>query len=587
MDNTYDMEPLCKNVADEIEDDALSLPSIEEEDREVDHGYIDEAETKQSTTQGCFTILTESKIKQLQEAEIDEVSSVIWIPKAEACLLLTHYGWSAMKVHEAWFADEERTRKAVGLLLNEPQVRFNLNSEIHTCEICFDTLSSDKIKSAKCGHAYCIDCWKQYVDTKIQEGPYQCLKLRCPDPSCDAAVDGDMIHQFASKPNKNKYDRFVLLSYVETNKNMKWCPSPGCDCALVYEPDGTTSKFLEATCLGYHSFCWKCGEDAHRPVSCETVAEWTTKNQSEFESTLWIFAYTKQCPGCNRLIEKDMGCMHMTCTFCGYQFCWLCLRKWVQCFSIGCNRFSDTSSPSERKEELETRRMEAKGDLKRYTHYYERWATNEFSRKKALEIMVSYINAKSIRKLSNSYQRPEDDFEFLKVAWGQVIECRRVLKWTYAYGYFIPDDEEAKKEFFEYTQGVAENALEQLHQCAERVLRRVLNGKKGGFVGLRLKLMHLTNVTKNFFENLVKSLENNGLDDVNVKSYAGVKRGSNEIGESSTSQRGSGRTISIRNGMTEHGLWKCQDCGNYNLRTSTVCPCHQYHKLFSNYNRKK
>jgi ariadne-1 len=35
----------------------------------------------------------------------------------------------------------------------------------------------------------------------------------------------------------------------------------------------------------------------------------------------------------------------------------------------------------------------------------------------------------------------------------QIVECRRVLRWTYAYGYYIPDKETAKKQLFEYLQG--------------------------------------------------------------------------------------------------------------------------------------
>ena len=35
----------------------------------------------------------------------------------------------------------------------------------------------------------------------------------------------------------------------------------------------------------------------------------------------------------------------------------------------------------------------------------------------------------------------------------QIIECRRVLKWTYAYGYYLPEHEHAKKQLFEYLQG--------------------------------------------------------------------------------------------------------------------------------------
>lgn len=36
----------------------------------------------------------------------------------------------------------------------------------------------------------------------------------------------------------------------------------------------------------------------------------------------------------------------------------------------------------------------------------------------------------------------------------QIVECRRVLKWTYAYGYYLSEHEHAKRQFFEYLQGM-------------------------------------------------------------------------------------------------------------------------------------
>jgi hypothetical protein len=42
----------------------------------------------------------------------------------------------------------------------------------------------------------------------------------------------------------------------------------------------------------------------------------------------------------------------------------------------------------------------------------------------------------------------------LCIACLQIVECRRVLKWTYAYGFYLPEDEHAKKQFFEYLQGI-------------------------------------------------------------------------------------------------------------------------------------
>ena len=63
-------------------------------------------------------------------------------------------------------------------------------------------------------------------------------------------------------------------------------------------------------------------------VDCETIKKWLIKNSAESENLTWIIANTKPCPKCKRAIEKNQGCMHMTCSQCKHQFCWLCLADW-------------------------------------------------------------------------------------------------------------------------------------------------------------------------------------------------------------------------------------------------------------------
>ena len=36
--------------------------------------------------------------------------------------------------------------------------------------------------------------------------------------------------------------------------------------------------------------------------------------------------FTKKCPKCRNAIEKNEGCIHMTCPICRNEFCWGCLR---------------------------------------------------------------------------------------------------------------------------------------------------------------------------------------------------------------------------------------------------------------------
>nr|CAD1844423.1 unnamed protein product [Ananas comosus var. bracteatus] len=63
-----------------------------------------------------YTILSEADTRQRQEEDISRVSTVLSISRSAACVLLHHYNWSVSKVHDEWFADEEKARKAVGLL---------------------------------------------------------------------------------------------------------------------------------------------------------------------------------------------------------------------------------------------------------------------------------------------------------------------------------------------------------------------------------------------------------------------------------------------------------------------------------------
>ncbi|XP_042432006.1 probable E3 ubiquitin-protein ligase ARI8 [Zingiber officinale] len=524
-----------------------------------------------------YTILSEADIRLRQEEDISRVSTVLSIPRPDACILLRHYHWSVSRVNDEWFADEQHVRKIVGLL--EKPVKMQNHREL-TCGICFENYTQDMMTSAACGHPFCGTCWRGYIGTSISDGP-GCLMLRCPDPLCSAAVGQDMMYLLASHEDKEKYSRYLLRSYIEDNRKTKWCPAPGCEFAVEYVIGCGT---YDVCCNCSYGFCWNCTEEAHRPVDCDTVAKWILKNSAESENMNWILANSKPCPKCKRPIEKNQGCMHITCTPpCKFEFCWLCLGAWSEHGErtggfYACNRY-EAAKQEGAYDESERRREMAKNSLERYTHYYERWATNQSSRQKALSDLHSMQNDK-LEKLSDRQSQPESQLKFIIEAWLQIVECRRVLKWTYAYGFYLPEHEHAKRQFFEYLQGEAESGLERLHQCAEKELQVYLDAETPmkDFNDFRTKLAGLTSVTRNYFENLVRALET-GLKDVGSsnsqatcsKTSSSKGLGSKGKGGKSKATGNSSRLAGPSHSLDEGNFWSCDHCTYANPKSAKAC----------------
>ncbi|WCJ35317.1 RING/U-box superfamily protein [Euphorbia peplus] len=519
------MEPIPSSP----EQESSGYAYDDDDDADADAAYSDHditSDDRQHTTTLTIDcrILNEYEIRQQLNREISQISSLLSLPKPQATLLLCFFNWSVAKIHDAWFSDESGVRLKLGL--SEKPVQISATE--FTCGICFDSFSANEITTAGCGHPFCNECWSGYITTSINNDGDQCLVLRCPEPSCPVAIGRDMVGKLGSTDDIDKYAICLVRSYVEATKNIKWCPGAGCDYAIEVEENGV----FDVTCRCLTRFCWNCDEEPHGPVDCETVKTWITKNQSESENVNYILAYCKPCPKCKRPIEKNEGCMHMLCRVCKHSFCWLCLSSLQN--HRQCNRFNDKSADSKKKM--------AKESLEKYTHYFERWDANRKSKLKALK---DFEDAKNVafKKLSEAQGIPEDNLDFLHQAWLQVIECRRVLEWSYAYGYYMPEEELAKKQFFEYLQGEAENGLEKLHNLTEKEVQPFIEAYNltRDFSKFKQILLTLTAVTGNYFKKLESALEN-GLSD--VVSYKH---------EATSSSR------SVTNGEIED-YWQCDRC---------------------------
>ncbi|GBF98045.1 hypothetical protein Rsub_10273 [Raphidocelis subcapitata] len=518
MDSDYSEEAYA---ASSSEGDASMLSSDD------DYAFDNAAAQFSSKSKVPYVILRREDVAQRQQKAINEVTSVLGLNSDEATRVLRRFKWDVNRVNEEWFSDVDAVRRAVGLL-EEPAAETPRASA--KCRICFDEFPKASMHAGPCRHYFCGDCWRGYTHEAVCSGP-ACLDLRCPLPECKVAVPSPLVLQQLPPGDVAKYDTFLLRSFVEDNRVMSWCTGANCDAAVQCLVERAPEEPLDVLCTCTTTFCFNCKEEAHRPVACDTVRKWVTKNSAESENLNWILANTKPCPKCHRPIEKNQGCMHMTCSQCRHEFCWLCNGPWGEHGErtggfYACNRFEVAAKAGEYDDEAR-RRDNAKASLERYMHYFERWDAHNKARDKARQ-EAARTAGEALEALSDLTRTPTSQLRFIMDAWAQVIECRRSLKWTYAYGYYAFEDEMTRPElgrqraFFEFLQGDAERSLDQLHEVAEMRLRALREEYAAAgaipsdvFQDFRKRLIGLTDVTRSFFDKLVKQLE---------KGFAGIER---------------------------------------------------------------
>ncbi|CCI48337.1 unnamed protein product [Albugo candida] len=379
-----------------------------------------------------YRVIDEKELLQEQEHLIDEIAQVVQVPQSVACIILEYYGWNKEKLFENYYLDPFEARKIIGIEFSGQ------------------------------------------VPSKVT--------------AVSMIVNSDILKKFVSDEDFRKYRRYLLRSYVQINKCVKWCPSPGCNKAI-----SSAGGLLSVTCSCGCVFCLRCGEEAHAPVTCVQLAAWQEKCRNESETANWILANTKKCPKCSVRIEKNQGCNHITCKSCNYEFCWICLESWSKHGAATggyykCNRYDAQATVAD------SDAARAKAELDRYLHYYQRYA-NHSEAGKFSSRMREGTESRMVELQRSHRQSSWIDVQFLNASTEQLIECRRVLKYTYVLGYYLLPGKE--KSLFEYLQENLEKNTEHLTGLIEGPLELMD----------RSDIINYTRVTETFLRNLLAGVE--------------------------------------------------------------------------------
>jgi len=290
-----------------------------------------------------------------------------------------------------------------------------------------------------------------------------------------------------------KYRKYRVDNFINFSKELRWCPAPNCDKVVRAGPCVTSVKCAPGGCGA--AFCMKCGDEAHQPASCDLLRKWQEKCQNESETANWILANTKRCPKCQTRIEKNQGCNHMSCSQCKHEFCWMCMGDWSEHgASTGgyykCNKYDPLKVGDE---ESDTAR--AKRELDRYLHFYKRYHCHDQAQTFASKQLAA--TEKRMVELQESTHGSWIDVQFLKSANEMVIDCRRTLKSTYVFGYYLDANAHKQRELFENLQEHLEKFTETLSELTELPLDKMD----------RTEVVNITRVTENFLHNLIQGAE--------------------------------------------------------------------------------
>lgn len=450
-------------------------------------------------------IMKSEELRPVMMRRVKDVTEVLGVPAPAAMVLLRMYNFSKEALLEDYMQSSERIIKKAGVTCRCGNDVAPPNPK-GDCPICYDEDVGNML-AMPCGHAFCHECWYDFCDNAVKEGPV-CVQTTCPQAHCREVVTEEEMEKAlgTGSPGLNKFLSYQLRAFVESNALTRWCPGRGCERVACAE--STSAMEAEgniAHCDHCHlSFCLVCGEEPHAPCPCKELATWNEKCRNESETANWILANTKSCPKCVSRIEKNQGCNHMTCQRCRYEFCWICMGDWNEHGAntggyYKCNKFDSSPDVNDTSDQSDAAR--AKRDLDRYLHYYKRFHAHQeaqnFAKKQLKETesrMVQLQDASDNTKWS--------DVEFLKIANEQLVECRRVLKYTYVFAYYMDGRNKMQRERFEYHQEMLERFTENLSELSEKPLQEMN----------RTDVVNQTRVVDRFVKNILKYVDD-GMED--------------------------------------------------------------------------
>ncbi|KAJ4923833.1 hypothetical protein JOQ06_028088 [Pogonophryne albipinna] len=284
--------------------------------------------------------MTQQDVRQLMQRTVQQVSGTLSLDPDRAEHLLIHCRWNVDLLIQRFTDDPDALVLAAGLLTPEPLSPAPEHisptpepiSPAPCCPVCLGPPAPPEPgPSLSCLHFCCLACWQDHLTARIEQNLL--TSCCCPITDCRARPTSCFfLSVLTDRDTIAKYESALLRGFVECCSNLTWCTNPqGCDQILCRESMGSMGT-CNKCCW---SSCFTCNfPEAHYPASCSHMSQWMDDGgyydgmNMEAQSKHLAKLISKRCPSCQAQIEKNEGCLHMTCAKCNHGFCWRCLKPW-------------------------------------------------------------------------------------------------------------------------------------------------------------------------------------------------------------------------------------------------------------------
>jgi ariadne-1 len=316
-------------------DDETAITEHAEEDEEEED--YDLGDTAEDAAMVGYRIYTETTMRRLRDQMVCTLAEIAAISTTRARALLRAKSWSldaalaqiaAVAESEPIVAEEDLATSSLSEATTSSETDSAAAAATVECPSCLDDIRTSDMKALSCGHAFCAGCWAMHIRTKCSEGRANricCMGMAGAGRPCTVPVDQEFVEAVVRDDAKTLqlFEKASLEVFVEeSGAHARWCSAPGCGRAIVVDVNPSI-RTSEVTCECGHSMCFRCGNEAHFPASCEMVEHWRKLQAKEAADALWVDLNSKRCPHCGVLAVKESGCDFIVCR-CGGYFCWKC-----------------------------------------------------------------------------------------------------------------------------------------------------------------------------------------------------------------------------------------------------------------------